>query len=428
MTTNGSANDFALPEGGQPHVTIIGAGVVGVTAAYELIKSGHAVRIIDRLAPGDGCSFGNAGVFAAASAQPLASPQTMLKVPGYLMDPIGPLHIRLRYLPRLMPWLIRFGWNGLFGDKAAATRAMHTLVASSVDDYMRIADEIGARDLVRANGWVYAYNTEAERDANQAMLQQDAARGFPFEAMDSAALQARLPGISAHYVGGDLVHGVGHTTSPGKLVKAIAAAVEKRGGEVVEADVTSIQREGGRVVGLETSRGLMPVERLVIAAGAYSARLSAMLDEPLPLETERGYHAFFVGQTLAHEYPVMDAGLKAVVTPMEEGVRAAGTVEFASLDAAESEARARNVQAMAKRMYPDLDDSGEITTWLGRRPTLPDSLPVIDRARNADNVVYAFGHQHVGLTGAPATARIVSQLIRGETPNQDIAPFRAARF
>ena len=427
MTRVGDAS-FTLPDDARTHVTIIGAGAIGVTAAYELIKSGCAVRIVDRLAPGDGCSFGNAGVFAAASAQPLASPKTMLKVPGYLIDPMGPLHIRLRHLPRLMPWLARFGWNGLFSDKMAATSAMHSLVAGSVDDYVRIASEIGAEDLIRTNGWVYAYNTEAERRANQAMLQEDDVRGFPFEYLDREALQARLPGISGHYIGADIVHGIGHTTNPARLVRAIADAVRNRGGEIVAADVIGIVRDGDQVSALQTSAGEMPVDQLVVAAGAYSAQLTEMLDEPLPLETERGYHAVYVGQKLDHEYPVMDAGLKAVVTPMEEGVRAAGTVAFASLDAPENEARARNVQAMAKRMYPALDETGEISTWLGRRPTLPDSLPVIDRARGAGNTVYAFGHQHVGLTGGPATARIVKQLVRGETPNQDIAPFRASRF
>lgn len=319
-----------------------------------------------------------------------------------------------------LEWVVR--------QQDAATQAMHSLVASSVDDYVRIADEIGARDLIRTNGWVYAYNTEAERRANQPMLLEDAARGFPFEALGRDDLQARLPGISPHYIDADLVSGIGHTTNPGKLIRRIAEAVQNDGGEIIEADVTGILRDGGRATALETTRGQIPVDRLLIAAGAYSARLTSMLSEPLPLETERGYHAFFVGQMLGHEYPVMDAGLKAVVTPMEEGVRAAGTVEFASLNAPESEARARNVQAMAKRMYPALDTDGEVSTWLGRRPTLPDSLPVIDRAAHVENAVYAFGHQHVGLTGAPATARLVRQLLQGETPNQDISAFRASRF
>lgn len=424
----GEDDTFALPSGDKPHVTIIGAGAIGVVAAFELIKAGHPVRIIDRLPPGEGCSFGNAGVFAASSAQPLATPKTMLKVPGYLMDPMGPLHIRMRYLPGLLPWLTRFGWHGLFGDKQAATTAMHNLIASSVDDYVRIAAEIGASDLVRTNGWIYAYHSEAERQANKAVLDANAARGFSYEALDAQALRERLPGIADGYVGGDHAHGIGHTVDPGGLVKAVAEVVKRLGGEIIEADVIDIERDGGNVSKLTTSAGNMPVDRLVIAAGAYSARLSALIGEPFPLETERGYHAFFMGQTLDHEIPVVDFKLKAVVTPMRNGVRAAGTVEFASLDAPESDVRASNVRAMARRMFPGLDENGDISTWLGRRPTLPDSLPVIDNARRAGNVVYAFGHQHVGLTAAPATARLVRQLVQGEKPNQDISAFRADRF
>ena len=412
---------------GRTHVTVIGAGAVGVTAALELVKAGFAVRIIDKLPPGEGCSFGNAGVFAAASAQPLANTRTMLKVPGWLMDPQGPLHIRMRYLPRLASWLARFGWHGLFGDKHAATQAMHQLVASSVEDYTRLAAEAGVADLIRCNGWVYAYNSTSEMEANTPWVTADRERGFDFESLTTAELQDRIPGISRHYVGAHHIHGVGHTINPGRLVKAIAALVERQGAEIVKAEVVGMDVHDGRVTNLRTSRGDFAVDRLVIAAGAYSSRLSAMIGEPLPLETERGYHVMLRGRRLDAEIPVMDAGLKAVVTPMEDGVRAAGTVEFASLDAPENPQRARNLLNMAKRMYPALDtDNAE--TWMGRRPTLPDSLPVIDRAQRAGNVVYGFGHQHVGLTGAPATARLIRQLVCGETPNIDLRPYAASRF
>lgn len=418
---------YSLPQDGRGHVTVIGAGAVGVAAAYELVKAGFAVRIVDQLPPGEGCSFGNAGVFAAASAQPLANPKTMLMVPKYLLDPQGPLHIRLRYLPRLMPWLMRFGWHGVFGDKDAATNAMHQLLASSVEDYERLAREAGAPELVRRNGWVYAYNSAVEQRFNTPMIEADRARGFDFDTLGPDELRERLPGISDRYVGGHHIHGIAHTINPGRLVKAIAAETVRRGGEIVEARVERLIHSEGRVGVLETSAGDMPVDRLVIAAGAYSARLTAMIGEPLPLETERGYHVMIKGAKLAHDIPVIDAGLKAVVTPMEEGVRGAGTVEFASLDASENPQRAENLLAMVRRMYPTLE-IGPVDTWLGRRPTMPDSLPVIDRARAASNVVYGFGHQHVGLTGAPATARLIRQLVMGETPNADIRPFAAGRF
>jgi len=419
--------DFKLPSDGSPHVTVIGAGIVGVTAALELSKAGCAVRIVDRLPPGEGCSHGNAGIFASASAEPLANPKTLLKVPGWLFSPEGPLHIRMRYLPRLLPWLLRFGWNGMFGDHDRATAAMHELVATSPDDYEQLAREAGVSDLIRRNGWVYVYNTEAERDEHQAELIVERERGFDFVGLDKAGLQDLLPGISSHYIGGDHVPKVGHTTNPGRLTKALAELVRKRGGEIVEASVERLEREGGKVTALATDRGRMPVDRLVIAAGAFSARLTGQIGDPLPLETERGYHVIVESGRISHETPVMDSSLGAVVTPMEMGVRAAGTVELASLDAPENPVRARNLLRMAKRMYPDLDTS-RYETWMGRRPTLPDSVAVIDRASEVGNVFYAFGHQHVGLTGAPATARLVRQLVEGRTPNIDMSPYSARRF
>ena len=420
-------DQFSLPKNDVPHVTVIGAGIVGVAAALELNKAGFGVRIVDRIPPGEGCSHGNAGVFAAASATPLASPETMLKVPGWMLTPDGPLHIRLRYLPRLLPWLTRFGWNGMFGDHAHATAAMHALLATSPDDYEALAREAGVSDLIRRNGWIYAYNTEAERRNNQAHLIEDCERGFPFVPLDSGQLQEMLPGISSRYVGGDHIPGVGHTINPGRLVKALADMVVRRGGHVVETTVRGFERDGKQVTALVTEHGTMPVDRLVVAAGAFSARLTRQLDDPVPLETERGYHVMIESGRVAAEIPVMDAGLKAVVTPMEQGVRAAGTVEFASLDAPENPARAQNLLRMVQRMYPDLDTS-RYETWMGRRPTLPDSMPVIDRASRVGNVVYAFGHQHVGLTGAPATARLVRQLVEGKAPNIDMSPYSARRF
>ena len=412
---------------GTVHVTVIGAGAIGTTVAYELVKAGYAVRLVDRLPPGEGCSHGNAGVFAAASAQPLAYPGTVMQVPKYLADPKGPLHVRLRYLPRLLPWLAQFGWHGLFGNKGATTEAMHMLVASSVEDYERLAREIGEPNLVRRNGWIYAYNNTAEMRANLAKLEEDRRRGFDYETLNSRALRERLPGISAHYVGAHHVHGIGHTPNPGRLVKAIANRIQHLGGEIFEAGVEGMRVEDRRVSALRTTLGELSVDQLVIAAGAYSARLMAMLGESVPLETERGYHAMFLGESVVADIPVMDAGLKAIVTPMEAGVRAAGTVEFASLDAPENPQRARNLADLAKRMYPGLSGSN-CETWLGRRPTLPDSLPVIDRARSVSNVVLGFGHQHVGLTGAPETARLIARLVKGEPPNINMAPYTITRF
>ena len=409
------------------HVTIIGAGIVGVNCAIALAKAGHGVTVIDREDPGDGCSFGNAGILAASAFEPLASPDTLLKVPGWLLDPDGPLFIQWRYLPRLLPWLLRYAKDGAFGDRTAQCNGLHTLMSPSVELYRQLVQEAGAPDLVRQSGGLYAYSDFRKFTRELPGFEARRNRGFNFVQLNRAEIAEQEPHLAPKYQWAYLVDDYGWVTNPNRMVKVLAAYAEKLGATFEKADVLDMEIGPDGPTALITDHGTCPVDKLLIAAGAFSHKLSARFGDPVPLETERGYHVTIENPGVMPSMPIMDSDVKAWITPMEMGLRCAGTVELASLDAPPNERRAQVLLKLAKRMMPQADIS-TYTTWMGRRPTLPDSLPVIDRATSCANVFYAFGHQHLGLTGAPVTARLMAEIIEGRSPNQDISAFRVDRF
>jgi len=409
------------------HVTIIGAGIVGVNCAIELAKAGHEVSVIDREDPGDGCSFGNAGLLAASAFEPLASPDTLLKVPGWLLNPESPLFIQWRYLPRLTPWLWRYAMDGMFGNRTAQCDGLHTLMSPSVELYTKLAEEAGASDLVRHSGALYAYSDQKKFLAERSGFEARQARGFKFQPLSRNEIAEREPGLAPDYHWGYFVDDYGWVTNPNRLVKVLASYAEGLGVTFEKANVLDMQIGPEGPTSLITTLGERSVGKLIIAAGAYSHFLSKKIGDDVPLGTERGYHVTIENPGVMPSVPVMDTNIKAWITPMEMGMRCAGTVELASLDAPPNERRALLLLKLAKRMMPSADIS-TYTTWMGRRPTMPDSMPVIDRATSVSNVFYAFGHQHLGLTGAPATARLVSELVAGRTPNHDMNAFRVDRF
>jgi len=408
-------------------VTIIGAGIVGVNCAIALAKAGHGVTVIDREETGDGCSFGNAGILAASAFEPLASPDTLLKVPGWLLDPDGPLFIQWRCLPRLLPWLVRYAKDGVFGDRKTQCDGLHSLMSPSVELYRQLAQEAGAPDLVRQSGGLYAYSDFKKFSKDLSGFEARRDRGFNFVQLNRSEIAEQEPHLAPKYHWAYMVDDYGWVTNPNRIVKVLAAYAEKLGATFEKADVLDMEIGSNGPTALVTDQGARQVDRLLIAAGAFSHKLSAQVGDPVPLETERGYHVTIENPGVMPSMPIMDTEIMAWITPMEMGLRCAGTVELASLDAPHNERRAQVLLRLAKRMMPEVDIS-TYTSWMGCRPTLPDSLPVIGRATSFDNVFYAFGHQHLGLTGAPATARLIAEIVAGRNPNQDISAFRVDRF
>ncbi len=408
-------------------VTIIGAGVVGISCALYLLRDGHDVFVVDRLPPGEGCSKGNAGLFASESFVPLALPGTLGKVPGWIMDPLGPLAIRWRHAPRLLPWLVRFIRAGRPRRVEEICDALESLLDSSLEHHKALAQGTDAEGLIRSEGCMYVYE-DAKSLANDAKswdLRQ--AHGTVMEPLDAAQIRAREPALAPIYEHGYFIPNLGHTVEPMLLVKGLARHFEKSGGVILKREVRDIQvgPDGPRC--LITDGDDLDVDVLVIAAGAFSNRLTAGLGSPVPLEGERGYHVTIANSGIHLNTPVFANTYKFIATPMAPGIRFAGTAEFAGLDAPPNDARAAVLVTHAKRMFPDIDTS-DISTWSGFRPTLPDSLPVIGPSPVFGNVFFAFGHHHVGLTGGPKTGQLIADLVAGRTPNMDIRPFRADRF
>jgi glycine/D-amino acid oxidase-like deaminating enzyme len=409
------------------HVTVIGAGIVGINCAIALRKSGHDVTVVDRLLPGDGCSFGNAGILATSGFEPLAGPDTLLKVPGWLLNPDSPLFVQWRHLPRLMPWLLQYARAGMFGDFNAACEALFPLVSPSRDLYIQLAAEAGAPELVSSVGGLYAYQDEKKFRKARDSFRRRRDRGFAIQELDHNQIKEREPSLSPAYKWAYFADDYAHVTNPKRLVDVLAEYARSLGVTIQLAEVLDITVGADGPAELITDQGTQPLDKLVIAAGAFSHYLCAKFGDKVPLETERGYHVMIKDPGAVPSVPVMDNDIKAWITPMEEGLRCAGTVELASLDAPENHRRAKVLLKLAKRMVPSLNTE-DYSIWMGRRPTLPDSLPVIGPATKVTNVFYAFGHHHLGLTGAPATANLIAELVAGRNPNRDIAAYRVNRF
>jgi len=413
--------------GRNQRVVVVGAGIVGVVSALYLLRDGNEVTLIDRDDPGEGCSFGNAGLLARSSFVPMANASTFKSVPKWLLDPGGPLSIRWSYLPKLLPWLFRYIRSGLFDDLDANARALHVLTDPCVDLYRRLADEAECGDLVRESDYLQVYRTEAafHKAADDMNIRRKF--GMRIDDIDATTIRELEPNLSAEYQYGYHIHDHAYVTDPGGLVKALAGLFCREGGILKKASVDDIKGGVSDTCQVITSEGVIECDKVVLAAGAFSARLTAKTGVKLPMDTERGYHITCPNPGPCLSRPVMEGDRKFLTTPMSMGLRFAGTVELGGLDAEPNPRRVDVLTRHAKRMIDGLDTKNA-TTWMGFRPTLPDSLPVIGLSPRHPNIVYAFGHQHLGLTCAPKTGHLVADLVAGRAPNIDITPYSAKRF
>ncbi len=411
----------------EPGTVVIGAGIAGVCCAAFLQRQGRRVLIVDRLPPGEATSFGNAGSLSWSSCVPIAVPGLLWQVPGWLLRRDGPLTVRWRHLPRLTPWLWRFVRAGRLDRLEAASAAMAALHGPALDLHRMLAREAGIADLVRATGYVHVYpRTRADR-AEQLPWRLVARHGGSIRVLDGGELRALEPDLSARYVQAVYIEDQGYAANPGRLVKGLARHVAASGGEIVESEVTDFDLSGDRVSAVRTAGASIPARDVVIAAGAWSTRLTRMLGFDLPLESERGYHITLSDPGVQVRHTIMETERKFVATPMEMGLRFAGTVELAEVDAAPDYRRADAILRGAERMFPGLRTAPH-TRWMGRRPSLPDGLPVIGASPRQSNVFLAFGHAHTGMIGAPNTGRLVAGMVTGSPLDIDPAPFRPERF
>ncbi len=413
------------------NVVVIGAGIVGIAAARWLQRDGHAVTVLDPALPGSGASMGNAGCFSPSSIVPLSGPGTLRQVPGWLRDPAGPLALRWRYLPRAAPWLLRFLRAGRADRVASQAAALVRLLAPVHDSLRTLLAEAGASELVRQDGSLIVYRTEAGWRAGQAGWALRRANGIGWEELGPAALRALDPGLARGLFRGVLLPGNGHAVDPHALVCRLAEAFVRDGGRLVQAAATGFDLTGGRLRAVRSGAGPVAADMAVLAAGAHSGPLARQLGDRLPLETERGYHLTLARPEVTPRLPTLHAEDRFVLTPMASGLRLTGTVELAGLHAPPDWRRARALLPLAQALLPGLAPDGgadRASVWMGHRPSMPDSLPVIGRSRRSADIVYAFGHGHLGLTGAPFTGRLVAELVAGRAPAIDLAAFAPGRF
>lgn len=411
----------------QREVTVIGAGIVGVCVASYLQRAKCKVRLVDAVAPGMSTSFGNAGGLSSGAFVPISYPGIMKQVPKWLTDPEGPLVVRPGYLPKALPWLARFILAGRHAQFEKSGMALKALTMSLFDDLVPLAKSADAEHLIRRVGQLHLYSTDEAFAADALGRELRRTNGVKLDILGSEEIRQMEPDLAPIFKHAVYFPEHGHCANPLGLTTALAEEVVRNGGEIVQTRITGIDvgPDGARAI--ETSNGSLPVQELVIAAGAWSKQLAAMVGHRVPLESQRGYHAMVASPAAAPRRNVQWTEKKFIATPMEHGVRFAGTVEIAGLDAAPEYSRADILLAHGRQMLPGLA-GGEVTRWMGHRPCLPDSVPVIGRSPKVRNVTFAFGHGHIGLITAASTGKLVSEIVTGSPTGIDPSPYRIDRF
>ncbi|MSO92908.1 MAG: FAD-dependent oxidoreductase [Rhodospirillales bacterium] len=409
------------------HTVVVGAGIVGVCSALSLATAGQRVTLIDRQGPGEGASFGNASILATWAVVPVQTPGILWRVPKMLLDPLGPLAIRWRYLPKLAPWLLRFLAESTTARVEALSISLGELMKGAVDAFNPLLEAAGAKGMIQRAGKIEVFETEKGFHALKPIMDIERRRGVRIEELDVHELRQLEPGLAPLFVRALFYPDVAHVVDNYRLVQVLAEAVVRHGGAVVKADVRGFEvgPDGPRAV--LTDAGSHPCDHVVIAAGAWSKPLAAKLGSAVPLDTERGYHVHLPTPGVLLRHPVHSSERAVAMTPLETGIRLAGTVELGGLDAPPDWRRADILLKSARPWLPGLETAG-MTRWMGFRPSMPDSLPVISRSPVHKNVLFAFGHGHVGLTLAARTGKIVADMAAGRDPGIDLRPYRVDRF
>ncbi len=411
--------------------TVVGGGIVGICCARFLQRAGFAVEVIDRDEPGAGTSSGNLGMICSLeTALPLPSMRLLRSLPAMLAGRGDALAMRWRYLPRLLPWLARFARAAPARRRWQGALAMATLMRETVPAWQELVEGSPARRLIRRNGALAVYESEAgfAGDASERDLLRRL--GADLVELDGAGIAALEPGLAGGFAHGVHFRDSAQTISPFGLAQALVGDIRRAGGRVRRAEARGLDFDGdGRAV-VVTAEGRIRSEALVVACGARSGRLAADAGFRVPLEAERGYHMQVAGIDSGLERPIIHGESHIGLTQMREGLRIGGTVEFAGLEAPPTPGRARRIFERGRRMLadPGLAAGGQAVAWMGCRPTLPDYLPAIGASPRHGGVFFAFGHQHVGLSLAAVTGRIVARLAAGRDAGVDVAPFRIDRF
>lgn len=405
-------------------VAILGAGVVGLAVAERLLAEGRQVTLVDPGQPGMGASYGNAGTIADYAVAPVGTPEVLKNLPSLLFDRMSPLAIRRAALPSLAPWLLRFAKASLPGAAARNAKAIAALLQEAGPMWRELAARVGGEAILQHRGCLYLYRTEAAFRAAGAEMAGRRALGVTVELLTAAELAALEPGLPP-MAGAAFFPQAIFLDDPGRMMGLIAAHVRTKV-ELIPARAGRLTR-GPDGVTVEGPGLHLHARRVVIAMGAHSRALAAMAGDRVPLDTERGYHVEWDMPAPLLTRPSCPTARGFYLCPMAGRLRVAGTVELGGLTAPPSPHRIARLVEGARAIFPGLPEKPD-RDWMGFRPSLPDSLPVIGPSAGGAEVIHAFGHGHLGVTMAPVTARIVADLLAGRPPHIDLAPVSPGRF
>ena len=407
-------------------VVIIGAGFVGIATAMWLQKSGHKVTVIDPQPFAEGAYFGNACTIATYANIPVGTPSTIKQIPQLLCNPNSPLSINWSYLPRLTPWLMRFAWASRPSQVEYIGQQLGVLLSHAHGALMPLIETAQGHDLVKKNGTLYLYGSEAGLAKAQPDIALRRRNGIPVTELTKAEIGDLEPHLKPIYERGLFFENAQHLLSPLSLLQRMGASVIANGGQIITNKALAIERVSADQLKVQLQGESVSGHKVVVAAGAWSKTLAQQVGDTLPLDTEQGYHLMYQGAEQLLNRPVGWADVGFYMTPMNDGLRAAGTVELAGLNNAVNPKRLKLIADTMKTLLPQLPSHD--SEWTGFRPSMPDSMPVIGQSSKDTGVYYAFGHGHIGVTLSGITGKLISEMIDGKTPSMDIAAFSAQRF
>ena len=404
-------------------IYVVGAGIIGICCAIALQRDGHKVVLIDKTGPGAGASFGNAGAIVNGSCVPTATPGIIgsaLK----MLKPGGPLSISPTYLPQLLPWLIRFTWQSR--EQNYQRNALHlvALTKHATNSWQTLLKNTESADMFKAVGWLRLFETSQAFNANASSRQLMTEHGTPYQTLNSDEIYDLEPNLARIFQHGFYQQDCHFISNPERMLQSLTEHFVANGGEFKVAEVTNIKVKEQQAI-IETTDEVIYPGTLVVTAGAWSTKITKGINYSAPLETERGYH-LMLPVTKAISRPIVHAEQGFVLSPMETGLRVTSQVELAAVDAPAKYRKIRALLPKVKRMLPEAEMT-EQSCWMGCRPSLPDSLPIISQSAHK-NIFYAFGHQHLGMTLGSMTGELIADLVAGRKSKIDLSPYRADRF
>ncbi len=406
---------------------VIGAGIVGVSTAIWLQRNGHKVILIDKEGPAGGTSYGNGGVLVSSGVVPINSPGLIKNAPGMLLRGDSPLFVNWSYLPKMLPWLIRYTLRANADDARLVAKALKPLLHKSIDQHLALAKGTGAEKWISPSDYVFVYDNRAgfEKDAFAWSVRRE--MGFEWDELEGEEFSNYEPTFKGSDKFAIRLGGHGRVGDPEKYVIDLASHIEKEGGELIIAEVEDIIKENGNVTGVKTSNGIISCDSAVITAGVWSKKIAEKQGIKVPMESERGYHIDLINPSITPKASLMLTTGKFVIAPMEGRIRCAGIVEFGGIDTPASSAPIALLKRHITQTLPQLKYD-RIEEWMGHRPAPVDSIPFIGPFDHVQGLYGAFGHHHVGLGAGARTGQLVADMVCGKDIDIDIKPYSLSRY